>query len=423
MSKPSSLLNISVEALYGYNNKLLASNLTECINGFKEDGNGVALIEELSRIAVVFFNINAVTEIVDSRIPAQVVHGQIEIPSLVTYKAKKYSDSEHTQQKAVAEILKIANGWFDRKTLKCGGVFAELPVYVLISRDMSGYTTDEIAVAWLHEIGHYLGYVDIVTSQFTMFGVMDSLVRGVRGAGSNIAAVDFVQSVSGKFGIQISDAEELKAMSDDDAMRLKLYDDIRGSANSAFANVTNPKQLEYIADELPAAVLGPRVAAVALSKILSKTSHPAYQSSAVFYGRTVLSLCVIIFGAATAIAPIAGVGAVLFAINAIRGTQPDTHPSPVQRLQRFRSLLLSDAKSPELTRQQALDIAADVDLIDGELSKLSTCNKSLLDFMMDMFSDTRKSNRKVEAYESITTDLQNNPLYLRAAQLRATKDY
>lgn len=423
MSKPSSLLNISVEALYGYNNKLLASNLTECINSYKEDGNSVALMEELSRIAVVFFNINAVTEIVDSRIPAQVIHGQVEVPSLVTYKAKRYSDSEHTQQKAIGEILKIADGWFDRKTLKVGGVFAELPVFVMISRDMAAYSTEEVAVAWLHEIGHYLGYVDIVTSQFTMFGVMDSLVRGIRGAGSNVAAVDFVQSVGGKFGIQISDAEDLKAMSDDDAIRLKLYDDIRGSANSAFANVTNSKQLEYIADELPAAVMGPRVAAVALSKILSKTSHPAYQSSAVFYGRTILSLGIAIFGVATAILPLAGLGAVAFAINAVRGTQPETHPSPIQRLQRFRSLLLSDAKSPELNRQQALDIAADVKLIDGEIAKLSTCNKSLLDFMMDMFSDTRKSNRKVEDYENLVTDLQNNPLYLRAAQLRAAKDY
>lgn len=422
MGKINPLLQISVEALYGYKNNLLAANLTECITDYKENGDAVALMEELSRIAVVFFNVNAITEIVDTRIPAQVIHGQIEVASLVTYKARRFSDSEHTQQKAIGEVLTIATGWFDRKTLKVGGVFAELPVHVLIGRDLTGYSVDEIATAWLHEIGHYLGYVDIVTTQFTLFGVLDSLVRGVRGAGSNVAAVDFVQAVSGKFGFKVSDAEDLKTVADDEALRLKLYDDIRGSDSSAFRSVTTPKKLEYIADELPAAVLGPRVAAVALSKLLSKTSHPAYQSSAVFYGRTLASMAILIFGSATLMVPIAVVGGIALAINAVWGTQPETHPSPQQRLQRFRSLLLSDAKSPELTRQQALDIAEDVKLIDAELAKLNTLNKSVLDLMMDLFSDRRKEQRKLEDYESMITDLQNNSLYLRAAQLRASKD-
>lgn len=422
MGKVNPLLQISTEGLYDYKNPLVRSNIIELLDKFRETQDTVVLSQRLQELVKTTYNINLTVSITDLRVPAMVVHEQIAPESLPRYRPRSISDAENAKGNGIGEFEKIHYGMINLKTLKVGGIFADLPVVILLSDKLDKWTNEEIGVAFFHELGHYIDYVIMAASQFRSFGIVESLVRGIRGAVTVEAAVDLVKTASGEYGFKVSDPESLKLAATDEAIRLKLFSEIQATNRWFLYGDKNQKQQEYAADELPAAIFGPRVAAVALSKLLSMTSHPAYRSSLLFYGRTAACVALVIFGASTAMLPIAVFGAVGLAADQSEATQSITHPNPLTRLQRFRGLLLSDAKNPEMTRAQVTQLKLDLDLIDAEIARLNSANKSGLEFLMEIFSPTRRTSNDLEDYERGVAELQNNPIFLRAAQLRYLKD-
>lgn len=422
MSKASSLLQISTEGLYDYKNPLVQKSITEIVDQYRESLDAQQLATRLSELVKNIYNVNLTVCIEKMRVPAMVRYAQIAPESLPAFRPRSLSDSENAKGRGVAEIQKVTSGWINMKTLKVGGVFAELPVFIFMSDELPNWTNDEIGVAFAHELGHFFDYVNMAAAQFRSFGIVESLVRGIRGADSVEESVEFVKNVSGEYGFKVTEPNQLKLASTDEAIRLKLFKDIQVSNPWFLYGDKSQKQQEYMADEFPAALYGPRVAAVTMSKLISKTSHPAYQSSLLFYGRTAGAIALVLFGAASAMLPVAVFGAMALAVDQASSTQGDTHPDPMVRLQRFRGMLLSDAKNPELTRDQVTQLNNDLELINAEIERLNKTNKSALEFLMDILSPTRRANNSIDAYDNGVTELQNNPLFLRAAQFRQFKD-
>ena len=422
MGKVNPLLQVSTEGLYDYKNPLVRNSFFEIIEKFRETHDADTLVTRLQDLVKTAYNINLKVSITDMRVPAMVLHEQISPESLPRYRPRSISDAENAKGNGIGEFEKIYHGMINLKTLKVGGIFADLPVVILLSDKLDSWSNEDIGVAFFHELGHYLDYVIMAASQFRSFGIVESLVRGVRGASSVEEAVDLVKTAGGEYGFKVTDPESLKLASTDEAIRLKLFSDIQVSNRWFLYGDKNQKQQEYAADELPAAIFGPRVAAVSLSKLLAMTSHPAYRSSLLFYGRTAAAVAMVIFGASTAMLPIAVFGAVALAADQSEATQSITHPNPLTRLQRFRGLLLSDAKNPEMTRAQVTQLKMDLDLIDAEIARLNSANKSGLEFLMEIFSPNHRTSTDLENYERGVTELQNNPIFLRAAQLRYLKD-
>lgn len=422
MSKVSSLLQISTEGLYDYKNPLVQKSLFEIFDQFRETQDSQQMADRLSELVKTIYNVNLTVCFMKMRAPAMVRHEQVAPQSLPAFRPRSLSDSENAKGRGVAEIQKITKGWINLNTLKVGGIFSELPVYIFMSDNLLGWSNEEIGVAFAHELGHYLDYVAMATAQFRSFGIVESMVRGIRGSDTVEDSVEFVKTVSGEWGFKVTEPEQLKLASTDEAIRLKLFKDIQ---------ITNPwflygdktqKQQEYMADELPAALFGPRVAAVALSKLLGMASHPAYRSTLLFYGRTAGAIALILFGAASAMLPVAVMGVVALGLDQADATMSSSHPHPVARLQRFRGMLLSDAKNPEMTRDQVTQLTDDVQLINAEIERLSTVNKSALEFFMDILSPSRRAGNAIDYFDNGVAELQNNPLFLRAAQLRQFKD-
>lgn len=424
MGSTNPLMQISTEALYEYKNPLLAGNIREAFAEFDETKNEDRLAERLEAIAKTFFNIKLKMVFSDTRAPGFISHEQLTDMSLIRYNAKRLSDSEHTKGLGVSAIAKETAGWIT-KDLKVGGVFADLQCTITMGRKFidgaADGTEDDRGVMYLHEIGHFLDYVQLCCRQFTYYGVVDSLVRGVRGADTNKAAISFVEQTGGKYGFKVTDVEDLKGMDTDDAMRAKLLSDIKASSPEMLYGTKTAVNAEYDADELPAAIFGPKNAALAFSKALKMANHPAYSSSARFYGPQLVLFAGTLLGSLIA-SPVAIAFAMNFALTDIARSQGLTHPDPLQRLQRFRTLLLSDAKSSECTREQATRIANDLKVIDAEIAQLNLSNKSFNDWIMDMMSRQRSAHKATVVYESLVNELQNNTLYLRAAQLRTLKD-
>lgn len=422
MGKVNTLLQISTEGLYDHKNPLVQKNILEAIAQARETQDLDKLGQRLADLMRTVYNINAITVITPMRVPAMVRHEQVSPESLPRFRPRAISDSENTRGRGIAEIAVITAGWINTGTLKMGGVFSELPVYVLLSDQLLNWTDEEIGVAYLHEIGHYMDYVIMAACQFRSFGIVESLVRGIRGSTSVDECVTFVQNVAGDYGFKITDVESLKLAGTDEALRLKLFKDIQVSNPMFLYGSKNSKQQEYAADEFPAGIFGARVAAVALSKLVSKTSHPAYRGSVLFYGRTAVATALLMFGAASAMLPVAAFGAVMLVADQMHSTTDISHPNPITRLQRFRTLLLADAKNPELTRDQVTQLNEDIGLINAELTRLNGANVSGLEFLLNIFSPDRRVSNTIDAYDAGVTELQNNPIFLRAAQLRQIKE-
>lgn len=422
MGKVNPLLQISTEGLYDYKNPLVQKNVFDILDKFRETGDVDTMCQRLQELVKTTYNVNLKVSVTEMRVPAMVLHEQISPESLPRFRPRSISDAENAKGNGIGEIEKVYRGLINTKTLRVDGIFSELPVYILLSDQLSKWSNEEIGVAFFHELGHYLDYVMMAASQFRSFGIVESLVRGIRGAASVEESVELVKTAAGEYGFKVSDPESLKLAASDEAIRLKLFSEIQATNRWFLYGDKDQKQQEYAADELPAAIFGPRVAAVALSKLLAMTSHPAYRSSLLFYGRTAAAIALIIFGSATTMLPIAVFGAVGLAADQAESTMSATHPNPLTRLQRFRGMLLSDAKNPEMTRAQVTQLKLDLDLIDAEISRLNAANKSGLEFLMEIFSPTRRTSTDLETYERGVSELQNNPIFLRAAQLRHLKD-
>lgn len=424
MGAKNPLLQISTEALYEYKNPLLAGNIREAIEQYRETKDSDRLADRLQAIAKTFFNIRLYVKLEDMRAPAFITHEQLDDMSLVRYNAKRLSDSEHTAGKGLAAIANEVDGWINPRTLKVGGIFAELKVNMTLSTrllDSASETTDEPGIVFLHELGHYLGYVMLATNQFAWYGVVDSLVRGVRGASTNDEAIKFIKTNADGFGFKVSGVEDLKGAAEDSALKVKLLSDIRATNPTMAYNGMSLKDAESVADELPAGVYGARATAVVMSRLSEMANHPAYTASSQYYGTQLALFAGTLLGGAVFL-PLAVLGGVAFAYHSAVNVSPDTHPNPLTRLQRFRSLLLSDAKSSEVTREQATKIANDLKVIDEEIARLNAGNANLVDWLADVISDTRKQSKEIEHYDTMISSLQNNSLYLRAAQLRNLKD-
>jgi hypothetical protein len=422
------LLQISTEALYEYKNPLLAGNIREAIEQYRESKDGDRLADRLQAIAKTFFNIRLYVKLEDMRAPAFITHEQLDDMSLIRYNAKRLSDSEHTAGKGLAAIAGEVDGWINPRTLKVGGIFAELKVNMTLSTrvleervDAKGDSNDEAGIVFLHELGHYLGYVMLATNQFTWYGVVDSLVRGVRGAATNDEAIKFIKTNADGFGFKVSGIEDLKGAAEDSALKVKLLSDIRATNPTMAYNGMSLKEAETVADELPAGVYGARATAMVMSRLSEMANHPAYTASSQYYGTQLALFAGSLLGGAVFL-PLAVLGGVAFAYHSAVNVSPDSHPNPLTRLQRFRSLLLSDTKSSEITREQATKIADDLKVIDEEIARLNVGNANLVDWLADVISDTRKQSKEIEHYDSMISSLQNNSLYLRAAQLRNLKD-
>lgn len=411
------LLTISVESLYGYKNPVLKANLLEAIADFRQSRDTDALAIRLQDIGRRIFNINLKVNVVPERAACYVLFEQPVENILNTYKPAQLTDKEHSQGRGVSELESVVDGWIDLDSLRVGGVFADLQVWLTITSDIDSWSDDDYGVAYLHELGHYLGYVKMAATQYRYYGVVDSLVRGIRGAETNRAAVDFVRSVSGEYGFTITDPEDLKTVGTNEALRVQLFDEIRVSDKNGKFTGWNFDRAEYIADELPAAIFGPRQAAVAIAGVLQRASHPAYRAPAYFYGRTFAAIAGV-FASAVLFAPVAVLFGVALAADQLDAASAMNHVPALTRLQHFRALLLSDAKSPETTKERARAIAADLTLIDAEIAKLKTCNVSIVELISKLVDGTRRKRLEQDEYDAALLELQNNPLFLRAHQMR-----
>jgi len=285
------------------------------------------------------------------------------------------------------------------------------------------YTPEERAAVVLHEVGHILGTFECMGHEAILALQLASVVAAWTGKGRTTKS-EVIAKVEKANDVKFDDADAL--VNDDDASRVCSViaaAAVRKHRNELGLVHYDAVAFEQMADAFAARHGAGRALVTALDK--GHRSFPAFIRAKGYRPSTLSALSsTMTFGALLAgivAAPLAVAGAVGFitmsSYMAAGSFSVGDYEDPVERYKSVRREIISSLKSGYLSPATVKQITDDLDQIDKITSTLKR-DYGVVNFQRWILGTISGANKEIKIRKQYE-ELANNPLFLKAQQLKA----
>lgn len=436
------LLNVSTESLADYKNDRLAKSIVEAFEAFLQTKDKVQLERYLTTVGVVNFNVKNLEVLVEDPSAAATPYVTfVRDLSLIVgdYTPSKLSPVAHGRGDGIKLLATEFRTGIDPVTLRVFGALEKTPVSIrmnipaYLAKDPSISATD-LAVYFVHELGHFLDYVRVMGDSARAFGIIDILVRGIEGADTPAAAATFIREAEGKFHLKVKEPGDLKSITNREILTLEVAKDVFGT-DDLIAGALDTRGGEFGADDLAIAMYGAKDTVVSLDKLFRGIYSRDYMSTSKFVGFELLKLAGLIIGGLAVASPlgalagstavaIGGTGlafAVFSGMTYLSMLPKQGTVTPYDRISRIRTTLLSAAKQHNLPRAETVRITNELAAVDAALAGITEGNKTLPELIAYWFNPAARRQDRIIELDRTYTGMANNKLFLLANQLNQFK--
>lgn len=313
-----------------------------------------------------------------------------------------------------------AQGTVDIRTGKVSGIYAELPVVMLVPYiDLSSdkrLSCRELAAIILHEVGHvytFFEYVDrAVTSNQILFGMLTKLDQT---QDQDKLTVEFVKYAK---ALEIDDAD-IETVSRQRDKRMLATIAMDASINKCRSelgglSVYDYNDCEALADQFAMRLGAGAHCASGLDKIVSSyMGRPGSGRRMFTYAQQAV---IIIFNTVLTSGAFLVIMAILIAVMLATATREEPYDRLRARFTRMKNEMIERIKDKTISEAEKTQLIADIETIDN-LSKIYDDNDGAIIAIASFFRGSLRLQKKVIEMQKQLERIASNDLFVSAAKL------
>lgn len=312
----------------------------------------------------------------------------------------------------------VLSGSVDKKKAKVSGVFSDISVKVVITRELltSGiFSPDEMAAILIHELGHVFTYYEYLGFGMTTNYILHQASRELSSTNEHKRRVQIVKEGSKALGIDLDDPDMLVASQNDVVIQTvilrKAMEKRTSELNSGTYDLT---AWEMMSDQFVARHGGGRSLVTGLDKLFRFSGDNAYSGSFAYHAMEVVKLLFIIV-ATNILAPL-----VLITLLMFVDTNEDLYDTAKARMERVKRDMQSSLKDRSLSKEVVNKTTEDLEVIENILSEMVE-RRTYLQFFWSTLRKKGRHNYQQTKFQQELEIMVNNEIFTRAAKLRTIK--
>jgi len=319
---------------------------------------------------------------------------------------------------AIEKSNGISLGSFNAKTGKVEGLFTELNTVMYIGDRLlfkgSKFEAAEIVAIMLHEIGHIVSYVELLTRTTRTNYLIRATVEAILDATDNEHRMAVLHKVEDATGWEFNDKKELVKSNDKETYQaIILSKAAAASVSELGSNLFDMRGFEAMADQYAARHGAAIHLATGLDKVYRGMRSTAYLTRPLFYMLEVVKITLFLSVA------VSGIGGILIAPLLLLGNPNAVeYDKPLSRLSRIRSQLVETVKDTTLSDETRKAVLADITALNTVMSAMGE-SETFYEFLWSrVLPVVGKSGKEID-FQRDLEKLLNNELFVTAAAVKS----
>ena len=306
----------------------------------------------------------------------------------------------------------LNKGTVNLATGKIGGVYSKLPSTIFVPLAFfshGGFTVEEFAALFLHEVGHVFVYFEHMTRMATTNYVLQEIARNMETSNTPEAREHVLVWAKDLLKLPELDVRKLSTYTDKTTVEVAVFGQaVKKSISELGSSVYDSNNFEQLADQFVTRHGAYKELVTGLDKLLvmygedvrvSTTAHIVGQTFRVILALSVVGL------------PLAII------LSMCDGAGSTTYDRPGVRMTRVRNQLIERLKDNKLPKEQVEMLSKDLEAIDAVLVGVKD-RLNVLDLIAKYFSKSRRQRFEAEEFQNDLERIANNDLFFKAAKLR-----
>lgn len=338
---------------------------------------------------------------------------------------ERYENTHYGTQVTAPAVLKKLHlkGSVNLKTGYVSGDYADIVVPLTLTDtffNAARYTAEETAAVLLHEIGHYVSYIALLTKTVATNMVLAQLANAWGGGPAFNEKESLLMDVRTMLGLKLDAAKLAKQHNLEPVQIVVLTTAMQATRDEFGADVYNENTWEMLADQYAMRQGAGRHLVLALDKANRTGMLRSYRSLPTYLLFEAMKL-------ATAVVPIAiglsvtwGLGGIIGSLFlSLLDSSSTNYDRPEMRFLRMKHQIVEQLKDRRLAPELTLALTEDVHLIDSILAGIHD-RRSWASIVMGFIVPASNKRYDDEALARDLESIAHSDLFVHAAALKLT---